>query len=81
MICGRPTRINRTRRGERNAFDFSGCQHRDGLRSVGYRSIGGELTADVAPFGLRTTLRAGIRVSRTLTGLGRTVSEFILILP
>ncbi|MEO6444225.1 MAG: hypothetical protein ABIZ91_03565, partial [Gemmatimonadaceae bacterium] len=53
----------------------------DGTRATSYRSVGGELTADLSPLGLRTTVRAGVRVSRTLTAPGRTVSEFILVLP
>ena len=45
-----------------------------------YRSVGGELTADLAPFGLRTTVRTGVRVSRRLTD-GRTRTEWVLQLP
>jgi len=50
----------------------------DGSRRVDYRSVGSELTADLSPLGLRTTIRAGIRVSRRTTGDRRTVAEAIV---
>jgi Tol biopolymer transport system component len=46
-----------------------------------YRSVGGELTADLAPLGTRSTMRVGVRLSQRLTGDQRFVSEFILSLP
>ena len=53
---------------------------RDGSRVSDYRSVSGEITADISPFGLRTTVRAGIRLSRPLTGASRSSTEFILIM-
>lgn len=50
----------------------------DGATSTDYRSAGGAITVDVAPFGLRTTLRTGVRVSRTFTGAGRTVMQWVI---
>jgi hypothetical protein len=50
----------------------------DGSRRTDYRSVGSELTADVSPLGLRTTIRAGVRVSKRLTGDRRTVAEAVV---
>ena len=52
-----------------------------GARVFRYRSVGGELTADLAPLGTRSTMRVGVRVSQRLTGDKGVVSEFILSLP
>lgn len=51
----------------------------DGSRRVDYRSVGSELTADLSPLGLRTTIRAGVRVSMRLTGERRTVTEAVVV--
>lgn len=51
---------------------------RSGAAARDYRSVGGELTADVSPFGLRQTIRTGVRVSRTLTGEKRASAEWIV---
>lgn len=50
-------------------------------RMASYRSVGGELTADIAPFSTRTTIRTGIRVSRRLSGDRQVVTDAILALP
>jgi hypothetical protein len=70
------------RRVQGAAFgDIGRGSTRTGARVTDYRSIGTELTADIAPFGLRYAVRAGVRVSRTLTAPQRTVGEFVLTLP
>jgi hypothetical protein len=51
---------------------------RTGAAARDYRSVGAEVTADVSPFGLRQTIRTGVRVSQTLTGGGRTVAEWVV---
>ena len=43
-----------------------------------YRSTGVDLTADVSPFGLRQTVRSGVRVARTFTAPERTSVEWIV---
>ncbi len=58
--------------------DVGRGESQNGATSVDYRSAGGAVTFDVAPFGLRTTLRTGVRVSRTFTGVGRTVMQIVL---
>ncbi|MFP5356512.1 MAG: hypothetical protein ACLGIK_15435, partial [Gemmatimonadota bacterium] len=69
------------RRVQGNVFGDVGVgAARDGSARRAYRSLGSEVTVDVAPFGLRTTVRVGARVSRQLTGAGRTVVEPVLIL-
>lgn len=50
----------------------------NGGASTDYRSAGGAVTVDVSPFGLRATLRTGVRVSRTFAGGGRTVWQGVL---
>jgi Tol biopolymer transport system component len=50
-------------------------------RSVDYRSVGAELTTDLAFLGTRTTTRMGVRWSKRLTGDKAWVSEFVLLLP
>jgi len=60
--------------------DIGRGRARDGSRVSDYRSVSGEVTADISPFGLRTTVRAGIRLSRPLTGANKSLTEFILIL-
>ncbi len=52
-----------------------------GSRRVDYRSAGAEFTADVAPLGMRSTMRVGVRLSQRLTGDKRAVAQFILALP
>ncbi len=70
------------RRVQGSAFaDAARGTDRFGARVADYRSAGGELTADIAPFGMRTTLRAGVRVAQRLTGDKRATTEFIVILP
>ena len=54
---------------------------REGARVIQYRSVGGELTADLAPLGTRSTMRVGVRVSQRLTGDRKAISELILSLP
>jgi hypothetical protein len=69
------------RRVQGNVFGDVGVGHaRDGARRVDYRSVGSEVTLDVSPFGLRTTLRVGMRVSRRLTGEAKTVAEPVIYL-
>lgn len=51
---------------------------RTGASVVDYRSVGGELTADVSPLGLRQTIRAGARLSQTLTTPRRNSIDFIV---
>jgi hypothetical protein len=46
-----------------------------------YRSIGAELTTDLAFFGTRSTTRLGVRLSQRLTGDKRAVAQFIVQLP
>ena len=70
------------RRVQGNVFaDAARGTTRTGTAAVDYRSIGGELTADVAFLGLRNVVRLGVRVSQRLTGPRGAVSEFVLILP
>lgn len=70
------------RRVQANVFgDMGQGEGRDDARRVDYRSVGSEMTVDVAPFGLRTTMRVGMRVSRRLTDGGKTVVEPVVILP
>ncbi|MBK8249994.1 MAG: hypothetical protein IPK85_21775 [Gemmatimonadetes bacterium] len=54
---------------------------RTGARVVDYRSVGGELTADIAPLGMRSTMRLGVRLSQQLTGEKRARTEFLVVLP
>jgi hypothetical protein len=54
---------------------------RDNGRVFQYRSVGGELTADVAPLGMRSTMRLGVRVSQRLTQERTTHAQFIIGLP
>ena len=61
--------------------DVGRGEARDGSLRRDYRSAGGAVTVDVSPFGLRTTLRTGVRVSRTFTGTGRTEWQAVLELP
>lgn len=70
------------RRVQGNVFaDVGRGATRTGGARADYRSSGVELTADVSPLGLRTTLRAGVRVSRTFTGGGATVWQAVVGLP
>lgn len=59
--------------------DIGRGEARDGTRRADYRSIGSEVTVDVASFGLRASVRLGVRVSRTLTNGGRTVAEPVVM--
>lgn len=54
---------------------------RDGTSAVRYRSTGGEVTADLSPFGLRQTVRTGVRVSRLFDGATRWRGEWVVALP
>ena len=54
---------------------------RHGARVVDYRSIGAELTTDLAFFGTRSTSRMGVRLSQRLSGDRSTVTQFIVQLP
>lgn len=68
------------RRVQGNLFGDAGVgAARDGTQRVRYRSVGSEVTVDVSPFGLRATVRLGVRVTRTLTNGGRTVAEPVVI--
>lgn len=70
------------RRVQGAAFaDVARGADRTGGRVADYRSVGGELTADLAPLGTRTTMRLGVRVSQRLTFDRRTVAEFLVQLP
>ena len=67
------------RRVQGNVFgDVGRGEARDGRRRRDYRSTGAELTVDASPFGLRTTIRAGVRVSRLLTDGGKTVTQAVI---
>ncbi len=69
------------RRVQANVFgDVGRGEARDGSQRKDYRSVGSEVTVDVSPFGLRATLRMGVRVSRTLTNGGRTVAAPVIYL-
>jgi hypothetical protein len=61
--------------------DIGRGNDRAGTRAFDYRVIGGELTADIAPLGTRTTMRAGMRLSQRLSGDKRAVAQFLLQLP
>lgn len=61
--------------------DIARGRDRAGDRVVNYRSIGAELTTDIALFGTRSTTRLGVRLSQRLTGDRRTVTQFIFQLP
>ncbi len=54
---------------------------RTGANVRNYRSVGAELTTDLAFFGTRTTTRLGVRLSQRLTGDKKTVTQFIVQLP
>jgi len=70
------------RRVQGNVFADAGRgTNRDGLQGVDYRSVGGEMTVDISPFGLRATLRTGVRVSQALAGAKGTRAEFVLQIP
>jgi hypothetical protein len=70
------------RRVQGNVFADAGRgATRTGAARRDYRSSGAELTADVSPFGTRTTIRAGVRVSRTFTNGGATVWQGVVGLP
>lgn len=67
------------RRVQGNVFgDVGRGERRDGTQRRDYRSVGSELTFDVSPFGLRTTVRAGVRMTRTLTEGGATVWQAVV---
>ncbi len=53
---------------------------RTGNAVADYRSAGAELTADISPFGLRETVRTGVRYSRTLINTNRNTIEWIISL-
>ncbi len=61
--------------------DVARGSDRTGSATVDYRSVGGELTAHIAPLGTRTTMSVGVRVSQRLTGTKETVTQFIVQLP
>ncbi|MGQ0648278.1 MAG: TolB family protein [Gemmatimonadaceae bacterium] len=70
------------RRVQGNVFaDVGRGSDRLNARVFQYRSIGGELSADLAPLGTRSTMRVGVRVSQRLTGDKKAVSELIVSLP
>jgi hypothetical protein len=70
------------RRVQGAAFaDVARGTDRTGGRVADYRSVGGELTADLAPLGTRTTMRLGVRLSQRLTFDRKTVAEFLVQLP
>ncbi|MBC7897358.1 MAG: hypothetical protein H7066_18215 [Cytophagaceae bacterium] len=62
-------------------FDAARGSDRLDTRVVQYRSVGGELTADIAPLGTRTTMRLGVRVSQRLTHDRKAVAQFLIALP
>jgi hypothetical protein len=67
------------RRVQGNVFgDVGRGEARNGTQRRDYRSAGGELTVDLAPLGLRTTVRAGVRMSRILTSGGGTVWQAVV---
>jgi hypothetical protein len=70
------------RRVQGNIFaDVARGSTRDGARRADYRSVGAELTTDLAFFGTRSTTRIGVRWSKRLTGDKATVTDFVLLLP
>lgn len=71
-----------SRRVQGNVFtDIASGRTREGKLTSNYRSIGAELTTDLAWFGTRTTTRIGARWSKRLTGDKAVVTEFVLLLP
>ena len=61
--------------------DVARGNSRTGNAPVDYRAVGGELTADIAPLGMRSTMRLGVRLAQQLTGEKRARAEFLLVLP
>ncbi|MCC6317260.1 MAG: PD40 domain-containing protein [Gemmatimonadaceae bacterium] len=61
--------------------DAARASDRANTRVVQYRAVGGEVTADVAPFGTRSTMRLGVRLMQRLTQDRKAVAEFVLTLP
>lgn len=53
---------------------------RSGAAVIDYRSAGAELTADVSPFGLRDTIRTGVRYAHTFTNARRNTLQWIVSL-
>lgn len=51
------------------------------VRKADARSLGTELSADLAPLGTRTTMRVGVRLAQRLTGDKRAVAQLVLTLP
>jgi hypothetical protein len=71
-----------SRRVQGAAFADAGRgSDRTGPSVVNYRSVGVELTTDLAFFGTRSTTRLGVRFSQRLTGDKKAVTQFILQLP
>lgn len=62
-------------------MDAARGSDRQDRRVFQYRSVGGELTADVAPLGMRSTMRLGVRVSQRLTQDKKALAQFIIALP
>jgi hypothetical protein len=61
--------------------DAARGRSRTGTSTMDYRSVGGELTADGAPLGMRSTMRLGVRLVRQLTGSKEARTEFVVVLP
>ncbi|MCC6928200.1 MAG: hypothetical protein IT359_04315 [Gemmatimonadaceae bacterium] len=69
------------RRVQGNVFgDVGRGSDRDGGHAVDYRSVGGEMTVEVSPLGLRTSAWVGVRVSQRLTGDRRSLTEAVVVL-
>lgn len=71
-----------TRRIQGSVFADAGRgSDRENARVFQYRSVGGELTADIAPLGTRNAIRMGVRFSQRLTQDKQAVAQFIIALP
>ncbi len=67
------------RRVQGNVFgDVGRGTTRTGAHRVDYRSVGSEVTVELSPLGLRTSVWVGARVSRQLTGERKSVVEAIV---
>ena len=62
-------------------LDWGAGERRDGTHRFLYRSVGAELTTDVAPIQLRDTFRVGARLSYRLDELPAWRTDFVFALP
>jgi len=69
------------RRVQGNVFgDVGRGSDRAGGHAVDYRSVGGEVTVEVSPLGMRTSAWVGVRMSQRLTGDRRSLTEAVVVL-